>query len=92
MGINKTMTSHVADFRPTLRSAIAEAKAAGLADSAYLLDEHAFAAYATSSESLGEIGLAIKAFLASAGSALPDSVAEKLNACLVEVSKVWPRL
>jgi hypothetical protein len=92
LGINKTMTSRVVDFRPTLRAAIAEARAAGLADSASQLEEQAFAAYATSSEWLGEAGLAIKAFLASAGSALPQSVAEKLNVCLVEVHKVWPRL
>jgi len=90
LGINKTMTSHVADFRPILKAAISEAKAAGFYAPASQLEDAAFAAYGTSSEMLGETGIAIKAFVASVGAAAPPAVVEALNQCLVEVRKVWP--
>ncbi len=86
------MTDHLADFQSVLKAAISEAKAAGVEPSTSQLEERAFAAYATSSEWLGEAGLAIKAFLAAPGSSLPLSVVEKLNFCLAEVRKVWPRI
>lgn len=92
MGSNKIMTDQVADFQPILRAAIAEAKAAGLVVAASELEVHAFAAYTSSSELLGETGAAIKAFLASEGTAAPQSVVAKLNLCLMEVRKVWPRM
>lgn len=86
------MAEQVADFQPLLEAAIAEAKAAGLVAAASQLEGRAFAAYATSSELLGETGAAIKAFLASEGSAVPRSVATKLNLCLMEVRKIWPSM
>jgi hypothetical protein len=80
------------DFASEMRAAIREAKAAGLADAADALEGRAFAAYATSSEWLGETGLAIHEFLGRARGKVPPSVIEHLNVCLGEVAKVWPKL
>lgn len=86
------MVDQVDDFHSVLSAAIAEAKAAGLLAAASQLEDQASASYATSSELLGETGAAIKTFLASKGSAIPQSVVVKLNFCLTEVRKVWPRI
>ena len=84
------MTAHVADFQPLLKAAISEARAAGFEAAASQLEGFAFAAYSTSSELLGETGIAIKTFIESVGAAAPPTVVDKLNACLAEVRKVWP--
>ena len=84
------MTIQVDDFHPTLRAAIAEAKAAGLEDIAARLEQRAFSASTTSSELLGEIGAAIVAFQDAAGDAMPPRVAANLERCLAEIRKVWP--
>jgi hypothetical protein len=86
------MTNRVEDFAPTLRRAIAEAKAAGFGEAAAELEERAFACYTTSSELLGETGAAIRAFLNSQTRPIPDSITKKLELCLKEIRKVWPRL
>jgi hypothetical protein len=86
------MSDNLVDLQPTLRAAIAEAKAAGLVTAALQLEGQVFAAYTTSSELLGEIGAAIKAFLVSEGAVVPESVVTKLNLCLAEVREVWPNM
>ena len=86
------MNIHVDDFYPMLKSAISEAKAAGLETSALKLEERAFAAYTTSSELLGETGDAILEFQRTEGSAVPPLVTAKLKCCLNEIRKVWPKL
>jgi hypothetical protein len=83
------MGIQVNDFYPILRSAIAEAKAAGLEPFASQLEERAFSAYTTSSELLAETGGAIVEFQNAAGNAVPSSVAGKLEHCLGEIRKVW---
>jgi hypothetical protein len=92
IGVHKLMAEQVADYYPHLKAAIAEAKAVGLEPAASELEAQIFAAYTTSSELLGEQGLAILKFLRSEGGAVPPSVTAKLNACLKEIRKVWPRL
>ncbi len=82
---------HVNNFRVALRNAIAEARAAGLVDSANQLETRALAAYPTSSEWLGEVGEAIQEFLACERERVPATTARLLDECLSEVGKVWPK-
>jgi len=84
------VTIQVEDYYPFLKTAIAEAKAAGLDAAATELENRAFAAYASSSELLGEQGLAIRQFLKSGGAAVPAGVKANLDRCLKEIRKVWP--
>ena len=84
------MTLQVEDYYPFLKAAIAEAKAAGLDAAATELEDRAFAVYTTSSELLGEHGMAIRQFLKSGGAAVPAGVKANLDRCLVEIRKVWP--
>jgi hypothetical protein len=86
------MDEPVADFTPTLRLAISEAKAAGLADAASELEARAFACYTTSSEMLGETGMAIRAFLNSRTRPIPLNITTRLEICLNEIRKVWPHV
>ena len=86
------MPKHADDFFPLLREAIAEARSAGLGSLADELESHAFAAYTTSSELLGEVGQAIVAFLRAGGESVPRSISRKLYACLAVVQRVWPQL
>jgi hypothetical protein len=85
------MGPSVDDFYPLLRATIAEAKTAGLLESASKLEARAFAAYTTSSELLGETGQAILEFLDSK-STVPAVVRANLEYCLMEIRKVWPEL
>ena len=84
------MTGKAEDYYPFLKAAITEAKAAGLGAAVAKLEDKAFAAYTTSSELVGEHGLAIREFLESGGTAVPAGVRENLVRCLAEISKVWP--
>jgi len=86
------MTNQLEDFTPLLRRAIAEARSAGLVAQADVLEAHASAAYATSSEYLGEVGQAIVRFLHEGGAAVPPAVAQKLDRCLLQVRQVWPEI
>ena len=86
------MSNQVDDYYPTLKAAIAEAKAAGLNSLASKLEADAFAMYSSSSELLGEQGKAILAFLKLAGPKVPPSVSGKLEQCLIQIRKVWPQL
>ncbi len=80
------------DVAKVLHEAMERARAAGLAESADELEARTSAAFTTSSEYLGEVGLAIRQFLAREGDRVPVAVQERLRDCLVEVRKVWPRL
>ena len=85
------MTTRIRDYTPLLREAIAEAKAAGFESAANDLEQSCFAvAYTTSSEMLGEHGLAIKRFLKATRGSLPRPIREKLDACLTETALAWP--
>ena len=84
------MTGKAEDYYPFLKAAIAEAKAAGLEAAASKLEDKVFAAYTTSSELLGEHGLAIRHFLESGGAVVPVGVRANLDRCLAEIRKVRP--
>jgi hypothetical protein len=81
----------VSDFTPTLREAIMLAREAGLTRSAAELEERSLAAFTTSSEWLGQVGDAILQFRSREGKRVPTEVAERLDECLREIGKVWPR-
>ena len=85
------MTTGIMDYTLLLREAIAEAKAAGFEAEATDLEQSCFAvAFTTSTEMLGEHGLAIKRFLKATRGTLPRSTKEKLNACLAETRLARP--
>jgi hypothetical protein len=86
----KDRSQRVTDFRPWLRAAIDEARAAGLGVAAAELEAAAFAAYTTSSEWLGETGRAINKFMAKTDGRLSATTVASLKACLAEIRKVWP--
>jgi len=68
------------------------ARAAGLAEAADELDARTSAAFTSSSEFLGEVGLGIQRFLARERSNVPVAVRQQLEECLAEVRRVWPGL
>ena len=78
------------DFAQTLHQAIDESRAAGLDTAVRELEQTANAAYTTSSEYFGEIGVAIARFLKSNGHDVPPATMIKFRRCLAEVGKVWP--
>ena len=82
----------VADFTETLRQAIAESRAAGLELPARELEATVFAAYTTSSEWLGEVGVAILQFVSRTRVQIPPECERELYDCLAEVRKVWPHV
>ena len=85
------MTTRIMDYTRLLREAIAEAKAAGFETAARDLEQSCFAvAFTTSSEMIGEHGLAIKRFLKVTRGTLPRSTKAKLNACLTKMGLAWP--
>ena len=67
------------------------ARAAGPTQSATELEERSLAAATTSSEWLGEVGEAILQFRSREGKRVPAEVAQRLDHCLKEIGKVWPR-
>jgi hypothetical protein len=85
------MRAKVADFLPTLREAIGEARALGLHAACDALEARVSSCCTTSSEWLAECGGAIQDFQAATGRKLPRSTRRKLRACLREIGKVWPR-
>jgi hypothetical protein len=80
------------DVQSILRRAIDEARRIGRGDSASDLEARCFAAYTTSSEWLGEIGLAIRAFQNEKHQSTSAALDRELTACLEEVKKVWPAI
>jgi hypothetical protein len=80
------------DLEAILRRAIGEARNVGRGDSAAVLEERCFAAYPTSSEWLGEIGLAIREFQNERHQPTSPVLERELTACLSEVRKVWPEI
>ncbi len=80
------------DLEAGLREAIRSARAAGLGDAADELQTRCFAAYTTSSEWLGETGLAIVEFISRTRGQIPVTLERQLYDCLAEVRKVWPDL
>jgi len=83
------MNFEVEDFFPVLKEAVEEARRDGFEPSASLLEDRAFAAYTTSSELLGESGLAIKEFLKE-NPRLSSSIRKKFEFCLLQIRKIWP--
>ncbi len=80
------------DVTKLLHEAIEGARAAGLAGAADELEARTSAAFTTSSEYLGEVGLGIRRFLARERGRVPVAVERQLKDCLAEVRRVWPRL
>ena len=74
-----------------LRQAIAIARGLGLTESADRLQDRTEGAYTSSSEYLGEVGDAIQEFLAREGNRLPGVLTRRLDECLYEVGRVWPK-
>jgi hypothetical protein len=85
------MNRSVSDFTSVLRDALIEIRTLGLAEAADELEGAVFSAFTTSSELLGESGLAITKFLKDHRRQLPDPVISQLNFCLSEIGKVWPK-
>jgi len=81
-----------ADVCELLREAIRDARAAGLGPAADELQERTSAAFTSSSEFLGEVGLAVERFLRRERGKVPADVERRLRMCLAEVRTVWPRL
>ena len=79
------------DFVPRLRAAADALQESGLRDDADYLVGMLTAAYATSSEMLGEIGLAVLKIQRS-HTRLPDGVDDAFRYALKEIRKVWPDL
>ena len=82
--------SSVRDYQPLLEQAIAEAKAAGIAEADELESACFKAAFTTSSELLHEQGLAMHHFLKTTRGRLPREIERKMRACLNETQLVWP--
>lgn len=85
------MTRNLVNLTEVLHEALADARAAGLLAPAHELEGTVCAAYATSSEYLGEVGEALTKFLLQHGNELPPDTVAKLRLCLAEVGRVWPK-
>ena len=84
------MPTQVKDCTPLLKEVIAEAREAGLVVAADDLERSAFAAFTSSSELLGEQGVAIRRFLKATRGNLPAGTKDKLETYLMEINIVWP--
>ena len=79
------------DFLGTLSQAIDRLRAAGFKEDAAMLWDLAFeAAWTSSSEMVGESGLAILRVQQRARGKLPKPVARGLDLCMDHVREVWP--
>ena len=79
------------DFLGALSNAIDGLRAAGLDEDAAKLRDLAFeTAWTSSSEMIGEIGLAILGVQQRARGRLPKEVAKSLDSCMHHVKQVWP--
>ena len=83
--------AHVKDFTPQLREALSEHEAAGFVEPVGAARDICFSAYTSSSEWLGAVGVALDELLNLCGSATPQTARRKIESCLVEVGKVWPK-
>jgi len=81
----------LADISPVLRRLISELKAGGLDSAAHDLEARCFAAYTTSSEWLGEVGLALERFRSTNCGRYSSNLDPLIDQCLREVGRVWPR-
>jgi hypothetical protein len=86
------MTPASVDLAQALREALQLARSAGLDEAADELEGRCFAAYTTSSEWLGEVGLAVVHFLSRERGQVPVTLERRLYDCLTEVQKVWPEI
>ncbi len=79
------------DFLEALSQAIDRLRAAGFEEDARNLRDVAFeTAWTSSSEMIGEIGLAILRVQQRARGKLPKAVARGLDRCMDHVREVWP--
>ena len=83
--------SPTADFTTDLEEALSELESHGFHAQVAEARQRCFAACTTSSEWLGEAGEAIDALLRSCGSSVPQTSRIRLEGCLREVRKVWPK-
>jgi hypothetical protein len=84
-------TSSSADISPVLRRLVSEVRSGGLETAALELEAHCFAAYATGSEWLGEVGAALTRFRSLHRGRYSPALDPLIDQCLAEVGKVWPR-
>lgn len=79
------------NYTDLLTDVIREAKDAGLEEAASALEQSCFGvAFTTSSEMLGEHGIALRRFVKATRGKLPPSTKAKLKFCLVETGLAWP--
>jgi hypothetical protein len=86
------MAPAILDVPRVLQEAVEDARAAGLTEAADELEARTSAAFTSSSECLGEVGLAIRHFLSRERGKVRAAVQQQLRECLAAVGKVWPRL
>ncbi len=78
-------------FLDVLSMAIDGLRAAGFEEDARSLQEVVYeTAWSSSSEMVGEIGLAILRIQQGVGGRVPKEVAKSLQSCLRHVRQVWP--
>ena len=84
--------AHPDDVAAVLAEAIREARVAGLRDAADELEARTRSAVTTSSEWLGEVGLAIRRFEEREHGRVPAVVQQRFDACKAVVGRTWPGL
>jgi hypothetical protein len=78
------------DITPILDEAVAALRGGGFGPEAERLVAAARTAGTSSSEILGELGLAILAELRDVGDLLPRDAKRQLKRCLKEIRRTWP--
>ncbi len=84
--------SRVAEFRASLDEAVAALQGGGFGPEAERLAAAAQTPSSSSSEILGELGLAILRVLRDVGHLLPRDAKRQLLRCLKEIRRTWPQL
>lgn len=82
----------MSDLDGDLRKAVEILRETGLAEDAEALNRLLGSAWTSSSEMLGEIGLAIVRTMRAHGSELPPGVVAAFEAMLAEIEKTWPAI
>lgn len=82
--------SRPVDAKPILDQAVATLRSGGFGPEAERLVAAAQTPTSSSSEILGELGLAILAVLRDVGHLLPRDAKRQLRRCLKEIRRTWP--
>lgn len=84
--------SRPAGFLPILDEAVATLRGGGFGPEAERLVAAVRTTGTSSSEIIGELGLAILRVLRDVGHLLPRDTKRQLNRCLKEIRRTWPQL